>query len=60
MNLILLVLSIMNLACLLFLLGHTEKVIDAVKDDTWYIVNSVNRELWQEIEKLKRKIEEMK
>ena len=60
MNLILLVLSIMNLACLLFLLRHTEKVIDAVRHDAWDIVNSVNRELWQEIEKLKRKIEEKK
>lgn len=57
MNLILLILSIVNLACLLFLLRHTNRVIDSVRHETFDLVNSVNKELWQEIEKLKKKID---
>lgn len=51
MNLILLILSVINLVYLFFLLKHTDKVINSVKEDTWQLVNSVNRMLWQEIEK---------
>lgn len=57
MSLILLFLSICNLVCMLCLIKHTDNAISSVKDDTWHIVNSATRHMWDEIEKLKEKIE---
>ena len=59
MKLILLVLSFVNLVCLLFLLKHTDKAIKSLRSDVAWVVSKLEYRVWLEIEKIKKKTEDV-